>query len=103
VLTRAEYRFSDGIKDWLWKMGKERERWEDLEVFYVPQGMTNKPWDLNKEVFDHQFEVCIFKRVRREIWDEQSEPCSAFPVSLIASVFLLVQPRLTLPTCPNRK
>jgi hypothetical protein len=48
-------------------MGKERERWEDLEVFYVPQGMTNKPWDLNKEVFDHQFEVCIFKRVRREI------------------------------------
>lgn len=59
VLTCAECRFSDGIKDWLWKMGRERERWEDMEIFYLPQGMTNKPWDLNKEVFDHQFEVRI--------------------------------------------
>jgi len=30
-----------------------------MEIFYLPQGMTNKPWDLNKEVFDHQFEVRI--------------------------------------------
>ena len=51
------HRFSDGIKDWLWKLGRERERWEDMEIFYLPQGMTNKPWDLNKEIFDQQFEV----------------------------------------------
>lgn len=53
-------RFSNGIKDWLWSLGRSKERWEDMEIFYVPQGMTNRPWDLNKEVFEHQFEVCTY-------------------------------------------
>ncbi len=41
----------------MWKIGREKEKWEDLAVFYVPEGTTNKPWELNGEIFNKQFEV----------------------------------------------
>lgn len=66
------FRFSDGIKDWLWKLGREREKWEEMEIFYLPQGMTNKPWDLNKEIFEHQFEDMKTYMKKKEIEDSKN-------------------------------
>jgi len=70
-LQRAD-RFSDGIKDWLWKTGREKETWEKMEVFYVPQGMTNKPWELNAATFNHQFEDMKVYMAKKEVEDSKN-------------------------------
>ena len=43
-----------------------------MEIFYLPQGMTNKPWDLNKEKFQHQFEDMKTYMKKKEIEDSKN-------------------------------
>ena len=64
--------FSDGIKDWLWTLGRERERWEDMEIFYLPPGMINKPWELNKQLFEAQFEDMKGYMRKKEVEDSKN-------------------------------